>query len=323
MTFDDTFAFASQGSQDNGPTMQWATGLAATNRQIITGWLIPTAQDDDLDTTLLGIDTPRVTIKHGSGKTVTHWHLDRAELLLVATDVNGPNGVWFAWQQKNDGRGQSKLKARVYVRALVEAGYRHSLLISLKSTLTGDMRKAFNRLYDMSKATQKSIPIYAWWLPTMAGADVERGKGQTKIIAPVVADVPDTPSRDWLVNQYAARDKQLLAQVEGELPSVMAWSAETATDESEQPAPHDEPPQAEPQSAPPKPSNAPKTPAEAEQRFFNKFKIELAEFANCTPADLRWSDVCAYLGKPATTPPPTTIDAWYAVAKEMLTPQAV
>lgn len=234
--FNDNFAYTSSGPQDNGPTMQWATGLQAKDRRIITGWLIPTGQDDDLDMALLAKDTPQTTIIHSSGKTVTHWHLERAELLLVATDTSGPNGIWFAWQTLDDGRSQSKLKCRVYVRALVDAGYRHSLLVSMKSTQTTDLKKAFGSLYDMSTATKKPIPIYAWWLPTMPGDDVARGKTQKKSITPVIADVPSEPSREWLVEQYAARDKALLSKVEAELPAVITWSAE-ATEESAEPEP--------------------------------------------------------------------------------------
>lgn len=287
--FNDSFAYTSEGTQDNGPTMQWATGLQATNRQIITGWLIPTGQDDDLDMALLAKDAPQTTIKHSSGKTVTHWHLERAELLLVATDTSGPKGVWFAWQALDDGRQQSKLKCRVYVRALVEAGYRHSLLISVKSTLTTDLKKAFGSLYDMSTATKKPIPIYAWWLPTTTGADVARGKSQTKTIAPMIADVPSEFDREWLVNHYAARDKALLAQIEAELPAVIAWSAETTSE----PATENESPITFPE----------KNPAvAAEQRVYQDYG---RHFRSRT-----WISICDFMQWEVESWKPTTADDW-------------
>lgn len=230
--FNDDFAYTSERLRET--TIQWATGLPTTDRRTVTGWLIPTDQDEALDETLRALGVPRVNVKH-TKQTVCHWHLERAELLLVARNSEpGGDGVVLKWLTLEDGRHQSKLKARLYVRALVDAGYSEMLLLTLKSTLTSDMRLAFSRLYDMTKAAGKrDMPIYAFWLPTGPGEDVVRGSAQTKTIAPIVADVPATIERDWLVAQYAGkRYRSLIDQVERDLPQVIAWSkAESETED--------------------------------------------------------------------------------------------
>jgi hypothetical protein len=231
--FSDTFAYTAERSAPSGPILQWATGLPTTDRRIVAGWITEAGRDEGLDRAALGAGFDRVTIKHGSGKVVTHWHLEAADLLLIARAVPTINelrrsplrsGIAFSWAEGE----RSKLRAQVYVKALVAVGYEEPLTITAKSTQTGDVIAALQRLYDLIDASGRlAFPLYAFWLPTGPGADVERGAGDnTRTFAPLVALVPETITREWLRGQYAGKDKDLIGRVEAAMESVVAWSSQ-------------------------------------------------------------------------------------------------
>lgn len=295
--FDDTFAYSSE--RPDGVMLQWATGLTATNRQMVAGWFIETGKDADLDDALQSIGIPRVSIKHGSGNVVTHWHLEKAELLVVAQDTEpAGRGTVYKWVD-----GRSKYKARVYVRALVDAGYVAPLLISFKSTLTNDIRATLRRLYELVQATgNKSIPIYAFWLPTGPGDDVAKGTVQTKNVAPPIAILPDEMTREWLVGQYAKKTHpDLIAHVEQELPAAIAWSVKECGEETTTATPSDAATE-EPLSFPP-----PNDIAVAEQAFYKAHGRLLKSRT--------WMSVCDYMGWSYDWKPETVEDWAWAVGE--------
>ena len=74
-----------------------------------------------------GFDT--VTIKHGGGNLVTHWAVETANLFVIADGVQSIGemkgtrdrfGIAFGWRTLPDGRQQSQLKLRAFLRELLE-----------------------------------------------------------------------------------------------------------------------------------------------------------------------------------------------------------
>lgn len=88
-----------------------------------------------------------MTIKHGNGNFVTHWSIETATLFVLADGVQSigemkhtteRHGIAFGWRTIEGGRQQSVLRARAHLRELVELGFNLPVVITAKSTLTGD-----------------------------------------------------------------------------------------------------------------------------------------------------------------------------------------
>lgn len=223
------------------PLMQWSTGLPTTARSLYAGWLVETGQDADLDAAAEQAALATTTIRHGGGNLVTHWTLPTAALFVLADGVQTMSemrstseryGIAFGWRELPDGRRQSQLRMRVLLRELLGVGYDRPLLVSVKSTLTGDLLAALLRQYEVLDAAQaeqqrqgkaqRELPFYAFSLPLGPGAEVARGKGQTKEIVPMVAQVPQPISREYLVEHWI--DKAWVAPVERRMDETVAWS---------------------------------------------------------------------------------------------------
>lgn len=188
------------------PRLQWSTGLPTHKREIYAGWLIEAGRVDELDQACDRANIEQRIIVHGSGNRVTHWTLPHASLFVVCDGVQGMGemresgdryGVAFAWRTLPDGRRQSVLRARVFVQELAAVDYLAPLVVSLKSTITGDMLDCLHRHYatidtinPIRAAAGKSpiaVPFYAVSMALGAGPEVSRGQaGQTKPIAPMV-----------------------------------------------------------------------------------------------------------------------------------------
>jgi hypothetical protein len=223
------------------PLMQWSTGLPTTARSLYAGWLVEAEQTLELDEAMMRAGLEQVTIRHGGGNTVTHWALPTAALFVLADGVQTmaemrttPDryGIAFGWRELPDGRKQSQLRMRVLPRELLEVGYDRPLLISIKSTLTGDMIDALMAQYAVLDAAQaeqqrggktvRELPFYAFSLPLGPGKEVARGRGQTKEIIPIVAQIPDPLTREYLTTHYIK--KEWVALIERRIDETVAWS---------------------------------------------------------------------------------------------------
>jgi hypothetical protein len=224
------------------PVMQWSTGLPTRGKTIYAGWLVEQGQDEALDVACeaaAGIGL--VTIRHGGGNLVEHWTIPTASVFVLAGGVqtmaemrttSERYGIAFAWRSLDDGRRQSQLRMRVLLRELLAVGYDRPLLLSVKSTLTGDLLAALMRQYDVLDAAHaeqqrsgkapRELPFYAFSLPLGPGAEVARGRGQTKEIVPMVAQVPEQIDRAYLVQHWI--DRAWVAPIERRLDETIAWS---------------------------------------------------------------------------------------------------
>lgn len=235
------------------PVLQWATGLTTTQREVYAGWLVETGKHEDLDAAMTAAGFATVAIKHGNGNVVTHWRVEVADLFIAADGVQGlaemkadpaRYGVAFWWGTTEDGRARSQLRAQVFLRPLLDVGYTEPLLLSVKSTLTGDILAALMRVYDILDALDAlrtaqgrpalNAPFYAVSLPIGAGAEVQRGATQKKGIVPPVALLPETLDGEWLVGQYIKA--AWVATLEAATDRAVAWSTRISATGDELPS---------------------------------------------------------------------------------------
>lgn len=224
------------------PLLQWASGLPTSDRRIYAGWLIEARKDEALDQAMDAAGFSPITIKHGSGNLVTHWAVETATLFVVADGVQSIGemkrttdryGIAFGWRTGQGGRQQSQLRVRVLLRELLAVGYEQPLLMTVKGTLTGDLLSALMRQYDVldenarlrkqAKKEPWDLPLYAFSIPLSAGAEVTRGTGgQTKELTPMVAQIPDAISKEYLKAHWIGRS--WVEVVERLVEPALAWS---------------------------------------------------------------------------------------------------
>lgn len=327
--------------------LQWSTGLTTTKREIYAGWLIETGKSDTLDDALHAAGYETVQIKHGNGNVATHWRIEVADLIILADGVQSIGemrdtadryGVAFWWRTLDGGRQQSQLQVQVLIRQLVEINHWEPVVLSVKSTLTGDVINALLCQFDVLDAFDAyrqqqgrpaaNAPLYAFSLSIGPGAEVQRGKDQKKGIVPPVAVVSTPIPSDYFSERAIKRE--WVATVEALTAQAVAWSVrrsaeadgdettpDTATEGaayapdavSETPAPAQV--KAAPKTAPPKDAK------EAERRFYNRYGKEIAAAYGITPADVTWQHVLGMLGWPDDETQPDTVDGWYSIARAM------
>jgi hypothetical protein len=224
------------------PLLQWATGLQTKERRIYAGWLAEAGKIDALDAAMEQAGFAQVTIKHGSGNMVTHWAVETANLFVVAEGVQSIGemkhtedryGIAFGWRTLEGGRQQSVLRFRGFLQELLSVGFYEPLLITAKSTLTGDLISALTRQYevldavDVFRAQDKKPPMnppfYASSIPLGPGQEVARGSGgQTREITPPIANIPTPITKDFVRAHWIKRDWSSL--IEGMLDDTIRWS---------------------------------------------------------------------------------------------------
>lgn len=223
------------------PLLQWSTGLQTKERRIYAGWLAQVGKVDALDEAMQQAGFEQITIRHSGGNSVNHWAVGVANLFLLAEGVQSQAemkhtserfGIAFGWRTLEDGRGQSVLRFRAYLRELLEVGFYEPLLVTVKSTLTSDVVNALTRQYevlDAIDALRKSQgkpplnpPFYACSIPLGPGQEVSRGSTQTKEITPVVALIPSPVTREHIVAHWIKREWSSL--IEQNLDQTIAWS---------------------------------------------------------------------------------------------------
>ena len=207
------------------------------------GWLVEAGRDEALDAAMTAAGYEQVTIKHGNGNLVTHWAIETADVFPLADGVQGMGemklsrdryGVAFWWEATEDGRPCSRLSVQVLLRPLLEAGYDGALLLTARSTVTGDVLTALLRQYvvlDAIDALRKEQgkpaldpPFYACSIPIGPGAEVQRGTAQKKGIVPPVVLVPDVIDRAYLLAHYIR--KEWVAGVEARIEGAINWSVQ-------------------------------------------------------------------------------------------------
>jgi hypothetical protein len=228
------------------PLLQWATGLQTKERRIYAGWLAEAGRLDALDEAMAQAGFSKVTIKHGSGNMVTHWAVETANLFVVAEGVQSIGemkhtderyGIAFGWRTLEGGRQQSVLRFRGFLQELLGVGFAEPLLITVKSTLTGDLIAALTRQYEVLDAVDAfrhadkkpplGPPFYACSIPLGPGQEVARGSGgQTKEITPPIAHIPTPITKEYVRAHWIKRDWAQL--IEGMLDDTIRWSVTTS-----------------------------------------------------------------------------------------------
>lgn len=147
-------------------------------------------------------------------------------------------GIAFGWKTLQNGRQQSQIRFRAFVRELLEFGYTEPLLVTAKGTLTGDIISALTRQYDVLDAVDgfrvqsgkpaMKPPFYACSIELGPGKDVTRGSGgQTKEITPVIARMPSPITKDYILAHWTK--KLWVGLIEGMLDQTVAWSIAIST----------------------------------------------------------------------------------------------
>lgn len=227
--------------QVSDPMLQWSTGLPTAERTVYSGWLSQAGRDEDFDIAMGEAGFMTQTIRHGDGRKVTHWAIETANVFVIAEGVQSMHemkqtqeryGIAYAWRTLDDGRQQSVLRCRVFLRELLQLGYPQPLLLSVKSTLTGDMLTALTRQFDVLDAlalfrqqAQKqtiALPFYACSLPLGPGQEVARGSVQTKQIVPMVAQIPEPITKEYVLTHWIKREWAKL--IEARLDETIVWS---------------------------------------------------------------------------------------------------
>jgi hypothetical protein len=246
------------------PLLQWATGLQTRQRTLYAGWLAEYGRNDDFDGAMQVAGFQTVVIKHGSGNYVEHWAIEVANLFVIAEGVQSIGemkrtddryGIAFGWRTLQDGRQQSVLKLRAHVRELLELGFDSPLLVSVKSTLTGDLLKVLTAQYDVLDAVDRlraadnkpalQPPFYACSIPIGPGPEVSRGSGgQTREISPPIANIPpaDQITKEYILSAWLRRE--WVHAIESRLDDTIRWSVQQskliAQDEQRQAQPYDD-----------------------------------------------------------------------------------
>lgn len=224
------------------PVLQWSTGLQTKDRRIYAGWLVEAGKRAELDDAMAKAGFSPIVIKHGSGNMVTHWAVETANLFVIAEGVQSISemkhtedryGIAFGWRTLEGGRQQSVLRMRVFLRELLDVGFTEPLLVTAKSTLTGDLITSLMRQYDVLDAVDHfraqdrkppmQPPFYACSIPLGPGPEVARGSGgQTREIAPIVAQVPQPITKEYIRSHWIKREWVPL--IEGLIDQTIAWS---------------------------------------------------------------------------------------------------
>lgn len=224
------------------PLLQWATGLPTKDRRVYAGWLAEVGKIDALDDAMRAAKFNQVTIKHGSGNMVTHWAVETANVFVIAEGVqsigemqhtNERYGIAFGWRTLEGGRQQSVLRFRGFLAELLQVGFHEPLLITAKSTLTGDLIASLTRQYEVLDAVDAfrtldtkppmGPPFYACSIPLGPGQEVARGSGsQTKAITPPIAHIPSPVTKAYVRAHWITRAWAGL--VEDALDATVRWS---------------------------------------------------------------------------------------------------
>jgi len=224
------------------PLLQWATGLQTKEKRIYAGWLIEAGKHEALDQAMNDAGYTQVTIKHGSGNLVNHWAVETANLFVVAEGVQSINemkyteeryGIAFGWKVLEGGRMQSQLRCRVFLAELLTVGFTEPLLLTAKSTLTGDVIAALTAQYAVLDAVDAfrtqdkkpaiNPPFYACSIPIGPGQEIARGSGnQTREITPPITSIPSPITKEYVRSHWIRRDWASL--IEGMLDDTIRWS---------------------------------------------------------------------------------------------------
>lgn len=254
--------------QIENPLLQYATGLPATRPKVdsegfalydedtgeeltdsinYTGFFTACGMDKDLDTAMLALNVPQITIQHRGGP-ARHWMMNKVTCFLLAKGVphngssEGKLGIVYLWT-KGDGARRSVLYAQVMVRPLLPY-YTKPFIFVMRSTQTSDALTAFSRQYRVlnrahevmqSRGEDMSLPLWAYSITLKASTKPDiRGSGgpdQKKSIYPMVALIPENLGVDYLQRQEAPLEhiELLKSATENSVPWATALTQRIAT----------------------------------------------------------------------------------------------
>lgn len=226
----------------SSPLLQWFNGLPAGKR-LATGWHIQASRcDESLTAALKAIGTERVTVLHRmSGEMVEYWSLETCSLVLLCNGFADPwemrqtgerEGVAYGWISS---KNSSKVKARVLIAELVEAGYTEQLTITLEGMITESFFEALSQQFRVLDAFEKltgvAAPFYGFSIP-MTPADKPRmvgtKKGKQSPIIPMVVAVPQRIDEEYLSAHLCPKALLDLIVSRDLVGKAVRWSIDTS-----------------------------------------------------------------------------------------------
>jgi hypothetical protein len=225
----------------SGPLLQWFNGLPA-GKSLAIGWHIQASRcSEELSAALKGLGVERLTVLHRmSGELVEYWSLGAARLIILC---NGFSDTWemreseehqglaYGWRAE---KGSSKLKVRVLIAELAEAGYVEPFIITLEGMITTCFLEALQQQFAVLDAfeqvTGQAAPFWGFSLslipadkPKMVGS-----RGKQSPIIPMVASVPSAIDEEYL-RAHLLDSAVIAAIVERDLiGKAIQWSRDTA-----------------------------------------------------------------------------------------------
>jgi hypothetical protein len=216
------------------------------------GWISEVGKFETFDEECDRAGFPKVTIRHGEGKLVTHWDLCDPQFFVMCDGLqswreaqNTPDryGIAMGWYDRVDEITRKKnsysiVKAKVFLRALCEADVFIPLVLSVKRLFTQDLLACFGAHLDVldvaeemakQKGQDKQFPFYAFDIALLPGENVQRGgEGRSKDVAPISTNIPvkDQIDRDFLVSRMAK--KTWIEEIESRMDAVVQWSVDVS-----------------------------------------------------------------------------------------------
>ncbi len=229
----------------NPTLLQWFNGLPA-GRQLAVGWHIQCSKcSEKVAAALAGLGIPRLTVQHKmTGEKVEYWSLGSARLYVLCngfgdayemrTLPDARDGIAYGWiAEKN----HSKLKARVLVGELVEAGCTEIFVVTLEGMITDLFLQALAEQFRVLDAFERysggtrTAPFWGFALEmTPAGEPKMVGNnGKQSPIIPILARVPAGQiDPDYLRAHLIPRAAAELIHAQGLVSKAVQWSVETS-----------------------------------------------------------------------------------------------
>jgi hypothetical protein len=226
----------------SGPLLQWFNGLPA-GRAIAVGWHIQASRcPEQLTQALHRRGFERLTVLHKmSGEMVEYWSLETCSLIVLCNGFADPwemrqtcerDGIAYGWLSA---KNASKVKARVLVAELAEAGYTEQLTVTLEGHLTSDWFKALEQQFRVLDAcehiTGMAAPFYGFSL-TMMPAEKPRIVGPRKEkqspIVPIMAQVPPIVDEEYLAAHLCSKEVLDFIASHDLINKAVKWSIDTS-----------------------------------------------------------------------------------------------
>jgi hypothetical protein len=225
----------------NGPFLQWFNGLPA-GKALAVGWHIQASRcSEALTAALHAAGYARLTVLHRmTGELVEYWHLEPCSLIVLCNGFSDPwemrqsaerDGIAYGWIAA---RNSSKVKARVLIAELAEAGYTEQLTVTLEGMITEDWFKALEQQFRVLDAFEKLAgivaPFYGFSIPMMPAEKPRMvgSKGKQSPIIPMIAQVPQVVDEDYLAAHLCSKAVLELIVSRDLVGKAVKWSIDTS-----------------------------------------------------------------------------------------------